>query len=44
MSGPQGEIALQDGKVAGDKITFSMTGGNAKILFEGARCQAMRLK
>ena len=36
MSGPQGEVALQDGKVAGDKITFSMTGGNAKILFEGA--------
>jgi len=35
VSGPQGDVALQDGKVAGDKISFSMTGGNAKILFEG---------
>ena len=35
MTGPQGEVALQDGKISGDKISFSMTGGNAKILFEG---------
>ncbi|MGH9719851.1 MAG: hypothetical protein ACRD8O_06535 [Bryobacteraceae bacterium] len=35
MTSPQGEAALQEGKVAGDKISFSMTGGNAKILFTG---------
>jgi hypothetical protein len=35
MTGPQGEVTLQDGKVSGDKISFSMTGGNAKIMFEG---------
>jgi hypothetical protein len=35
MTGPQGEVALQEGKVAGDKISFSTTGANAKILFEG---------
>lgn len=35
MTGPQGEAPLQDGKVAGDKISFSTMGGNAKILFEG---------
>lgn len=35
MTGPQGEVALQDGKVSGDQISFSMTGGNAKILFQG---------
>jgi hypothetical protein len=35
MTGPQGEVALQDGKVSGDTISFSSTGGNAKILFEG---------
>lgn len=35
MTGPQGEVALQEGKVMGDKISFSAAGGNAKILFEG---------
>jgi hypothetical protein len=35
MTGPQGEVPLQEGKVAGDKISFSTTGGNAKILFAG---------
>jgi hypothetical protein len=35
MTGPQGEVALQEGKVAGDKISFSTMGANAKILFEG---------
>lgn len=35
MTGPQGEVALQEGKVAGDKISFSTVGANAKILFEG---------
>src|SRR5262245_48380790 len=35
MTGPQGEVALQDGKVSGDHVSFSMQGGNAKILFEG---------
>ena len=35
MTGPQGEATLEEGKVAGDKITFSTTGGNAKILWEG---------
>jgi hypothetical protein len=35
MTGPQGEAALQEGKVAGDKISFSTMGANAKILFEG---------
>ena len=35
MTGPQGEAPLQEGKVSGDKISFSTTGGNAKILFEG---------
>jgi hypothetical protein len=35
MTGPQGEVALQEGKVMGDKISFSAQGGNAKILFEG---------
>jgi hypothetical protein len=35
MTGPQGEVALQEGKVAGDKISFSTAGANAKILFEG---------
>ena len=35
MTGPQGEVALQEGKVMGDKISFSAPGGNAKILFEG---------
>src|SRR4030095_5748929 len=35
MTGPQGEIPLQEGKVAGNQISFSTTGGNAKILFSG---------
>lgn len=35
MSGPQGEVALQDVKVAGDEVTFTSTGGNAKIVFKG---------
>ena len=35
MTGPQGEAQLQEGKVTGDQISFSMTGGNAKILFKG---------
>jgi hypothetical protein len=35
MTGPQGEVPLQEGKVTGDKISFSATGGNAKIIFEG---------
>jgi hypothetical protein len=35
MTGPQGEVSLQEGKVSGDQITFATTGGNAKILFQG---------
>lgn len=35
MTGPQGEVVLQEGKVAGDKISFSAAGANAKILFAG---------
>jgi hypothetical protein len=35
LTGPQGEVPLQDGKVAGDDISFSMTGGNAKIQIAG---------
>jgi hypothetical protein len=35
MTGPQGEVALQDVTIAGDQISFSTTGGNAKILFKG---------
>ena len=35
MSSPQGEVALQDVKVTGDEITFTSTGGNAKIVFKG---------
>ena len=35
MTGPQGEVALQDVTVSGDQISFSATGGNAKILFKG---------
>ena len=31
MTGPQGEVALQEGKVSGDQISFAMTGGNAKM-------------
>jgi hypothetical protein len=35
MTGPQGEVALQDVTISGDQISFSSTGGNAKILFKG---------
>jgi len=28
-------IALQEGKVSGDQVSFTTTGGNAKILFQG---------
>jgi hypothetical protein len=35
MTGPQGEVTLQEGKVSGDQISFATTGGNAKILFQG---------
>jgi hypothetical protein len=35
MTGPQGEVSLQEGKFSGDQISFSTTGGNAKILFQG---------
>ena len=35
MTGPQGEVELQDVNVTGDEVTFSSTGGNAKILFKG---------
>jgi hypothetical protein len=35
MSGQQGEVALTDVQVTGDEVTFSSTGGNAKIVFKG---------
>ena len=35
MTGPDGEVALQEGKISGDQISFTTTGGNAKILFQG---------
>jgi hypothetical protein len=35
MTGPQGEISLQEGKVSGDQISFTTIGGNAKIQFQG---------
>ena len=35
MTGPQGEVALQDVKLEGDQISFTSTGGNAKIVFKG---------
>lgn len=35
MTGPQGEVALQDGKVSGNQVSFTTEGGNAKILFQG---------
>ena len=35
MTGPQGEVSLEEGKVSGDRISFSAAGGNAKILFQG---------
>ena len=40
MTGPQGDIPLQEGKVAGNQISFSTTldfGGNSvKIVYKGA--------
>jgi hypothetical protein len=40
MTGPQGDIAIQDGKVAGDQISFTTTlefGGNSvKLVYKGA--------
>jgi hypothetical protein len=35
MTGPQGEVTLDEGKVSGNQISFSTTGGNAKINFQG---------
>jgi hypothetical protein len=39
MTGPQGDVPLQDGKVSGDQIAFSTTldfGGNTvKIIYKG---------
>ena len=35
MTGPQGDVVLQDVKMTGDQISFSATGGNAKIMFTG---------
>lgn len=35
MTGPQGEMPLQDGKMSGDRISFNVAGPNAKIMFEG---------
>jgi hypothetical protein len=35
MSGQQGEVALQDVTLKGDELSFSTTGGNAKIVFKG---------
>lgn len=39
MTGPQGEVPLQDGKISGDLIAFSTTldfGGNTvKIIYKG---------
>jgi hypothetical protein len=39
MTGPQGDIAIKDGKVAGDQISFTTTlefGGNSiKLVYKG---------
>lgn len=35
LTTPQGEVALQEVKLEGDQISFSSTGGNAKVLFKG---------
>src|SRR3954465_15288626 len=39
MTGPQGDIPLQEGKIAGDQVSFSTTldfGGNSvKIVYKG---------
>ena len=40
MTGPQGDVPLQEGKIAGDQISFSTTldfnGNSIKILYKGA--------
>ncbi len=36
LTSAQGETTIEDGKVAGDQISFSAAGGNAKILFQGS--------
>jgi hypothetical protein len=43
MTGPQGQVDLQDVKVEGDQISFNSTGGNAKS-FSRAPSVAMRSK
>src|SRR5947199_1658613 len=39
MTGPQGEITLQDGKVAGNEISFTTTlefnGNSVKLVYKG---------
>ena len=35
MSGRQGEVALNDVQVNGEEVSFTSTGGNAKIVFKG---------
>lgn len=39
MTGPQGDIAIKDGKVAGDQISFTTTlefnGNSIKLLYKG---------
>ena len=35
MTGPQGQVDLQDVKVEGDQISFTSAGGNARIVFKG---------
>jgi hypothetical protein len=40
MTGPQGDVQIQDGKISGDNLSFSTTlefGGNSiKLLYKGA--------
>lgn len=35
MSGRQGDVQIEDGKVEGDKISFSVATGQAKSIFKG---------
>lgn len=35
MTGPQGEVDLEDVKFEGEQISFSSAGGNAKVIFKG---------
>ena|ERR1051325_5453375 len=35
MTGPQGEVALEEGKVSGNQVSFATAGGNAKVMFQG---------